>query len=305
MTAHLAALSANPALRETAALYIVHVATYFLPLAVIPYAARVLGPEAWGLLAFFQSLALYGSMLIEYGFGLSGTRELARHRGDAPARARILAGVTAAKLLLAAACALLLSGFCLAHAHPGLAAAAVFFALGQGASCVWYLQGVGQTGRIAKAELLFRSFAVILIFALLRRPEQAWLLLAVNGAAAWASALYALRVIARDTAILRPTLAAAIETLRLGLSLFFFRSAVSLYTLANAFLLGLFVSPLLVGYYAGAERIAKGFLGLMQPLGQSLYAQLNQRLHPPGAAPSRCWLGISRCSAAPALSAVP
>ena len=273
----------NEALRETVALYAVHGATYFLPLLAIPLVARVLGPEQWGLLSMFQSFALYTSMLIEYGFGLSGTRDVARLRSDAGARAQVLADVTAAKLiLLAALCAVITAlwfALPLFQEHSRLFGAAVFFAVAQGASVVWYLQGAGQTARIAKAEVISRSVATLLVFAFLRRPDQSWLLLLFNGLAALASVVIGVVLIKAETPLVRPGWAGGVRALQSGLSMFFFRGAVSMYTLGNAFILGLFVAPQMVGYYSGAERISKGFLGLMQPLAQSLFAQLNHRLH--------------------------
>jgi polysaccharide transporter, PST family len=267
--------------RETVALYAVHGATYFLPLLVIPFVARVLGPEQWGWLSMFQSFALYASMLIEYGFGLSGTRDVARLHGDAAGRARVLADVTAAKLILLAGLTIPIGALWflapLFQEHGRLFAAALFFAVAQGASLVWYLQGAGQAARIAKAEVVSRSVATGLVFLCLRQPDQGWMLLFFNGLAATASVVIGLVQIRRETALLAPTWAGGIRALRMGLSMFFFRSAVSLYTLGNAFVLGLFVAPHFVGFYSGAERIAKGFLGLMQPLAQSLYAQLNRR----------------------------
>jgi PST family polysaccharide transporter len=267
--------------RETVALYAVHGATYFLPLLVIPFVARVLGPEQWGWLSMFQSFALYASMLLEYGFGLSGTRDVARLHSDAAGRARVLADVTAAKLILLAALAVAIGGLWLVsplfQQHGRLFAAALFFAVAQGASLVWYLQGAGQAARIAKAEVVSRSIATGMVFLCLREPDQGWMLLFFNGLAAAASVGIGLLQIRRETTLLAPTWAGGVRALRMGLSMFFFRSAVSLYTLGNAFVLGLFVAPHFVGFYAGAERIAKGFLGLMQPLAQSLYAQLNRR----------------------------
>ena len=273
----------NEALRETVALYAVHGATYFLPLLVIPLVVRVLGPEQWGLLSMFQSFALYTSMLIEYGFGLSGTRDVARLRSDAGARAQVLADVTAAKLILLAALGTVITALWFAlplfQEHSRLFGAAVFFAVAQGASVVWYLQGAGQTARIAKAEVISRSVATLLVFAFLRRPDQGWLLLLFNGLAALASVVIGVVLIKADTPLMRPVWAGGVRALQSGLSMFFFRGAVSMYTLGNAFILGLFVAPQMVGYYSGAERISKGFLGLMQPLAQSLFAQLNHRLH--------------------------
>lgn len=278
-------------MRETVALYAVHGATYFLPLLVIPFVARVLGPEQWGWLSIFQSFALYASMLIEYGFGLSGTRDVARLHGDAEGRAQVLADVTAAKLILLASLSIPISGLWLAaplfQEHGRLFAAALFFAVAQGASLVWYLQGAGQAARIAKAEVVSRAVATALVFVCLRQPDQGWMLLFFNALAATASVVIGLVQIRRETPLLAPTWAGGIRALRMGLSMFFFRSAVSLFTLGNAFILGLFVAPQFVGFYSGAERIAKGFLGLMQPLAQSLYAQLNRQGSSPELDPQR------------------
>jgi PST family polysaccharide transporter len=57
--------------------------------------------------------------------------------------------------------------------------------------------------------------------------------------------------------------------------LFFFRAAVSLYTVGNVFILGLFVAPQQVAYYAGAERLTKAFLGLLEPLNRTFLPRLS------------------------------
>jgi PST family polysaccharide transporter len=50
---------------------------------------------------------------------------------------------------------------------------------------------------------------------------------------------------------------------------------VTLYTAGNAFILGLFVAPELVGYYAGAEKISRAFVGILNPISQTLYPRLS------------------------------
>src|ERR1700745_1474196 len=84
-------------------LYSVQIAGYVLPLATIPYLARILGATGWGLLAFTQAFGSYWTVLGEYGFSLSATRELAYHRDNRERLTEILAGVLGAKMLLAAA----------------------------------------------------------------------------------------------------------------------------------------------------------------------------------------------------------
>ena len=46
----------------------------------IPFLARVLGADGWGLVAGAQALAIYGIVTVEYGFELAGTRAVARDR---------------------------------------------------------------------------------------------------------------------------------------------------------------------------------------------------------------------------------
>ena len=59
---------------NAAALYGVQIGRKLIPLASIPYLARVLGPEGWGKVAFVTAMAELIAILIEFGFCLSATR---------------------------------------------------------------------------------------------------------------------------------------------------------------------------------------------------------------------------------------
>src|ERR1700730_5513484 len=83
--------------QKALSLYGVQIATYAVPLVTVPYLARVLGVAAWGLVAIAQGFGSYLGVLGEYGFSLSATREVARHRGDRDRLAHIFASVLGAK----------------------------------------------------------------------------------------------------------------------------------------------------------------------------------------------------------------
>lgn len=68
--------------QHTVAMAMVQAGVNFVPLITIPYVVRVLGVAGWGLVAFAQSFGMYQSVAGEYGFALSATREVARHRDD-------------------------------------------------------------------------------------------------------------------------------------------------------------------------------------------------------------------------------
>lgn len=265
--------------RELAALYAVHAAAVATPLAIVPYAARVLGPDGWGTYSIFHSLALYASFLVEYGFNLSATREVARMRESRTERARLLAGVIAAKLVLAAllivAALAALKFVPVIGAHPWLMGGAMLFAFSHGMGLVWYFQGTAQVRRIAWAEIGCRALAVLLTLLLVRNPSDDWLLLGIHGVSLLLVAAAGTVLAVRETGVGRLSLAGAAAALKQGFSLFVFRGAASLYTVANGFVLSMFAPAVAVGFFAGGERISKGFAGLLNPLVQAWYARVN------------------------------
>jgi PST family polysaccharide transporter len=78
----------------------------------------------------------------------------------------------------------------------------------------------------------------------------------------------------REVSFVPPSLAHTLEALKMGWSMFLFRGAVSLYTTANAFILGLFVPPSMVAFYGGAERLNKAVIAGIDPISQALYPRI-------------------------------
>ena len=272
-------------LRNAAALYGVHVVTYALPLLTTPYLARTLGPAAWGALAVAQAFALLVSLLIEFGFDLSGTREAARRQGDPAALGALLSGVTLAKLLLTAAAALLtlaaqqwIPAF---HGQPLLLWVAFAWAAAQALNVMWFFQGIEDLTRVSTLDIGLKVAGTALVFLTVRGPDDAWLVPAVQGGAALASAAACLLLATRRAPLAWPGRQAVTGALRLGASMFVFRAASSVYASSAAFLLGLFVAPQLVGYYAGADRIARAFQGLLSPLHRALFPRYARMAHAP------------------------
>jgi PST family polysaccharide transporter len=264
-------------------LYGVQIASYIVPLITIPYLARVLGASGWGLVAFAQAFGSFVTLLAEYGFSLSATREIAQNRQDTEKLTSILAGVLGTKGLLALMSllvALSVRFFVpIFHEHPKLLWAGMFWALAQAFNMTWFFQGIERMRLVAALDISTKALATIAIFILVRRPGDAWLVLVTQGCGFAVSFVVGLGLAYRELPFCLPTWGSMWEALRMGWTMFVFKGSLSLYTVGNAFILGLFVSPQLVGYYAGAEKISRAFLGLFGPISQTLYPRLSHLVH--------------------------
>ncbi len=260
-------------------LYAMQCASYVVPLITVPYLAWVLGPAGWGLIAFTQSFAAYVILLVEFGFNFSATREISVYRHDPERRAEILAGVTGAKLLLAA-------GVCLAalalrdhielfRLHPDVFAAGLCWGTAQAFNMSWYFLGLERTRLVASLDIAVRLAATLALFVLVRSPEDAWRVLALQAAGAAVSAGTALVIAWRRTPCRRPGWRSVGGALARGRGFLLFRLSETLYTGGNPLLLGLFCDPATVGYFAGAEKICRAvFVGLIDPVHRSLYPRV-------------------------------
>ena len=68
--------------KNIAALFVLQVSVYLIPLITTPYLARTLEVANFGLLGVASAIVSYVSMLSDWGFAFTATRETARHAGD-------------------------------------------------------------------------------------------------------------------------------------------------------------------------------------------------------------------------------
>lgn len=259
------------------------VASYIIPLVTIPYLARVLGAAGWGLVAFAQAFGSYLALVGEYGFALSATREVARHRGDRARLTDIVAGVLGAKVLLA--CASIGAGLLAVwlvpafHRHPLLLWSAVFWAVAQALSMMWFFLGLEEVRTVAWLDVAAKAASTVAVFVFVRRPGDEWLVLTLQGIGFLLSFAICTWIAYQKVPFRFPRWRSTSESIRMGWTMFLYRSSVSLYTVGNAFILGLFVAPSFVGYYAGAEKIGKALVSLLNPITQTLYPRLSHLVH--------------------------
>lgn len=259
---------------DVGSVYGVQFGAYVIPLVTVPYLSRVLGPASWGLLAMAQAFALYGSLIVDYGFIFSASRQIVNATEDVEIE-NVIAGVLGAKLLLALAVGVgawaAYYFVPLFHQHPLLLSAAVCAEVVRALLPAFYFFGIRRVALASMLDILSRFAAALGVFVFVHGARDAWKVFALQGMGGMLACALGTAMMYSRHRFLWPRLGRSLQTLREGGGMFLFRSAYHIFSLGNAFILGLFAAPQEVGYYAGAEKINSAAVSVLSPLSTALY----------------------------------
>ena len=262
-------------------LFIVQVSTYIIPLAVLPYLVRVLGPENFGLIAFSQNFIQYFLILTEYGFNLSATSLVAINRGDCKRLSEIVSSILVAKTILMVASAFI--AIILVISIPELRDhwrlfIILFLAIpGNILFPIWLYQGLEKMKYITLITVFTKLIYAISVFIYVRQ-ESDYILAAglqvFSSGIAGAFGFYLMGKIA-PIKLKIPTWFQLKEVLIDGWYVFLTTSSVSLYTTSNIMILGLMTNNIIVGYFSAAEKIIFAIKGMIYPIVNAVYPRVN------------------------------
>ena len=265
--------------RNILALYGVRAVEQLLPLIILPYLARTLEPAGWGMFAIGQAFATYGIVVVEYGFSFSGTRAVASARDQAGQLAELVSGACIAQLLLAGVVALAAVVARLVvpvfQDEPLLLWAGLAFAILQGFNPVWYFTGQERIPLIGAISVGAKLLATLAIFALVRTPDDGWLVLACYAGGSLLTTVAGYALILHEVRPGRLSLALIGRTFSLGASMFVMRIALMMHTAGNVFLLGLLVAPQQVAFFAAGDKLCRPIAWLLQPVNTALLPHLS------------------------------
>lgn len=248
-------------------------------LITIPYLARVLGQDIWGLFILTQSFAAIILLVIEYGFGYSATRDVAQHREDDKQLAHIASGIFGAKgLLLLAAGVFSGLAFLVVSSFQQEPLYLIMGTVAMATSALgpwWYFQGIERMRKPAILAIITISLTTAGIFLVVGGPEDGWKVFALQAFFSAINSGTMLWWLYREVSWQWPTWHEVRGSLQRGTAMFVQQLSVSLYSSANAFILGLFVHPIFVGYYGGAEKLVRVAKQGIETLSRALYPRMS------------------------------
>ncbi len=275
----------NSLRKNIAALYALQFASYLIPLLLLPWLTRTLGPAGFGRLNFSIAFISYFLLLSDYGFNLSATRRVALNRNEPHERSRIFWNTVAAKGALAALglpCLLILTAF-IPRLEAERSLLLINFLAVIGAVCTptWYFMGIERQSVVSTITIVARLMSVPVTYWLVRTPEDLTVAALIPGCVSIVCGLLSCGYLYRDRQIhwVRVTARDLLQALRDGWHLFLSTASVSLYQATNTVVLGFVAGSVAVGHYSAAEKIVQAAQSLLAPITQSLYPRMSRLMH--------------------------
>lgn len=251
-----------------------------LPLLTIPYLVRVLGVEYFGLLAFATAVIAYFGIITDYGFNLTATREVSIHRDNKENLIEIFSSVMTIKFILMFISLIMLSVLVISfnkfHQNALIYFLTFGAVIGQVLFPIWFFQGMERMKYITYLNILSKVIFTVAIFIFVKEQNDFWIVPLLNSFGFIIVGMWSLYLIKKDFDIRFkiPFKSQIVYYLKDGYHVFIASLFGNLYNQGNIIILGLFTTPLIVGYYSVAVKLAGAIVSLFQVLTQTIFPYL-------------------------------
>lgn len=262
-------------------LSVLQIANYILPLLILPYLVRVLGTEKFGLIMFAQALATFLTVFVDFGFNLSGTREVSVARNEREKLSEIFSAIMIIKAGLI--CLAFFVLFIIVKVFTRFSADAdIYFwsfgiVIGQALFPVWFFQGIEKMKIITVINILAKVIFTVLVFLLVKVEAEYILVPVFNSLGFIVAGALGLFLSSKYVQFKIPSFKLIKQLLFESSSLFVSNFATMLYTYGNVFILGIFTGNTMVGVYSSMEKLILAIKNIFTPLYQALYPWLTNQ----------------------------
>ena len=233
------------------------------PLLTYPYLIRVIGLELYGVVLYGQTLMTYVSLLINFGFNMSSSREVAIHRDNPAELSRIVSTTYFCKFLLWLLCAgvyfAVISVVPFFQEYYWVYALSYLLTINELLLPIWFFQGIEKMKYITLVNVSTRLVFVVAIFVVVHRREDYLYVPLLNGIGALLGGAMALYIVRRKEKIVfrLPRRTEVKAGFSASLPLFVSTVSTQLYANVNKLVVGAFLGMSEVTIYDLGEKIVR------------------------------------------------
>lgn len=274
----------NKSVKNGMWMYLLQIFNTIIPLVTLPYITRVLGRSGYGTFSIALNAIGYLQVLIEYGFGMSATREVAISGKDKQTVCRIFTSVIWSRFILMGASVVLAFVYLIATGADNTLWLCMIVML----SCLvgycvqqnWLFQGMQEMKYISIINILGRSISTALIFLLVRNEADLILYSFLYTVSPLISGFSGL-VIAKqkyEVKIIKIKIEEIQRELKKGWYVFTTQLSSKVFGSIGLTFLGLFSSNVEVGTFSAIQKIPHIMMLAWTPISQVLYPVISQKM---------------------------
>lgn len=253
------------------------IVNYILPLIAIPYIVRVVGVEKFGILAVATALCMFFQVIIDYGFNLTGVKQVSIHRNNAEKLIEIFGAILTIKLILVIMSFIVLMAIILTvdqfYKYYEIYIYTFGLAVGQALFPVWFFQGMEKMKYVTLFNILAKIIFTVLLFVLVTEESDYYMVPVLTSLGFIVTGICSLIFIKVKFgfSFRIPPLVKIKNLLYDGWHVFVANISSVLYTSTITLILGIFSTDAIVGIFAAAEKIINVLKSLMHPITQVVF----------------------------------
>lgn len=250
---------------------------YVAPVLVLGHLISTLGVDGFGKYAFYLALMAYFQVVIDYGFAFSSSREISQNREDKNQISKIYWTTNYIKLII---CIILFpiiyfTAYLIQKENfLGVNLLATFlWAFGNSMYPIWFYQGIEKLKTVAVINIISRVTSCGLVLYFVTSKVDVSLAIFMQGIPVIIGSVIAhLNIYKRKfISVVNPNIDDFKKSIFTGWDFFVATLGSTILTNSAVFILGIYYSAGIVGFYASVERLIKAVVSLFAPITQSLY----------------------------------
>jgi polysaccharide transporter, PST family len=282
ITGYLKRVKNSPVSLNAFFIFLTQVVNYGFPFLTVKYLVSLLGAENFGKIAFTQSFIGYFTILVDYGFSISTTQEIAVNKNNPEAVRRIFYNVYYAKLLL-----LLLSIiiYTISIGTFERFSEDSFFYISFFGSVIgfvlfpqWYFNGIEKMGYITLINAIIKVISLVCILIFIKSKSDYVYLPLLYSLSTILPGIYAF-IIAKNK-VGSPTIPKTKEIEKAfsnGFGMFISAVMAIIISGSAVFFLGFVADDAIIGYYSGFDRVAKAAYLILCPITLAIYPTVSRK----------------------------
>lgn len=171
------------------------------PLVTYPYLIRTVGMELYGTVVFAQVIVTYVSLVVNFGFNLTGAKEIASNLANPDKISEIVSSVFINKFAIWLVCffvyLLMISSFSFFSEHYALYFFSFFLTLNELLFPIWFYQGIEKMKYVTCVNVAIRLFFIGAIFIFVRQETDYIYVPVLNSAGAVLAGIASLYILLR------------------------------------------------------------------------------------------------------------